>query len=210
MPRYRLRPPKSCRFGALLARNKPGIHETVRKFHNTALIRPRARRGRLRYRNLSGPGRRQLRIPQPPSPPGFEPTGPFVCDGSIPFCSGPACRPVFFAELARRIASVAGSALRDAQRGYPSGRPSCHGVTRWPACAGHDRSEMVGWNDRTGVHRIDWIAAPSILLGWSSVPVCTITASASMPFSANPAVGTLNECSAPFHSPSRNQRRTTL
>src|ERR1700731_710993 len=63
------------------ARNEPGIHETVRKFHNTALIRPRARRGSLRYKNFSGPGRRKLRIPQPPSPPGFEQTGPFVSDG---------------------------------------------------------------------------------------------------------------------------------
>jgi hypothetical protein len=27
-------------------------------------------------KNLSGPGRRQFRIPQPPSPPGLEQTGP--------------------------------------------------------------------------------------------------------------------------------------
>src|SRR6202023_2735349 len=59
---------------------------------------------------------------------------------------------------------------------------------------------VLGRDDGTETnYRIDWIAAPSILLGRSRVPVCTITASASMPLSANPAVGTLNEYSVPSH-----------
>src|SRR5262249_36495285 len=63
------------------ARSRPRFHKPVRKIHIAAQIRPRACPGNLRYGVLSGPGRQKLRIPQPPSPPGFEQTGPFVSDG---------------------------------------------------------------------------------------------------------------------------------
>jgi hypothetical protein len=169
-------------WGPVLRRAQP--HEHVSENHKAAPFAPSARPGELRQQRLLGPGSRELRIPQPPSPPGFERTGSCSAHGSIPQCFRPAFAGLFFRTTDDGGQTTDGRSPRLSDPSSVLCRPS------------------------SGFQRTAARAAPSMAPGRSAVPACRITAAASA--LSISAIGTLKLRAVPFQSPSLTQRRTTL